>query len=101
MIWKTLIAASVVAVLIGGYFWISQGAHTLTKDRERVVTTVTDELFGTTHEVVEWKPTFIYGLFPDDTSVTAVYRGYSFVLGSSIVIIVLSIVMLRRQRATQ
>lgn len=98
MIWKSVISASIVAILVGGYFWFAHGMQTLTKDRERVVTVVKDELFGTTHEVVEWKPTFVYGFFPDDTSVVTIYRGYSFVLGTSLVLIATSIVILRKQR---
>lgn len=100
MIWKFCIIVAVLAVLVGGYFWISQGAHTLTKDRERVVTVVKDDLFGTSHEVVEWKPTFIYGFFPDDTSVLTVYRGYSFVLGLSLVLIATGTIMLRKSRTS-
>ncbi|MCO6466430.1 MAG: hypothetical protein J5I53_07435 [Bradyrhizobiaceae bacterium] len=98
MLWKSLIVIAVLAIIAGGAVWISHGSHTLTKDREKVVTLEKDELFGTTHEKVEWVEKFTYGFFPDDTAVTTVYRGYVFVLGSSLAVIALSVVMLRRQK---
>ncbi len=101
MIWKTLIAISVAAILIGGWVWVDHGSHFITKDREKVVTIVEDELFGTTHEEVEWVETFDFGLVPDSTHPMHAYRSYLFVLGISAVVIIVSFVMLRRQKRSQ
>ncbi len=99
MKWKLLIALSVAAIITGGVVWVLHGMEMYTKDREKVVTIVKDELFGTSNEVVEWKQTFRYGLLPDDASITVLHRGYAFVVGLAGAAIFLSIYMLRRKNA--
>ena len=98
MIWKTLIILSIIAILIGGWVWLDHGAHIITKDREKVVTVVEDDLFGTTHEEVEWVETFDFGLVPDSTHPMHSYRSYVFVIGVSGVVIIWSLVMIRRKK---
>lgn len=100
MIWKTLIALSVVAIIVGGGVWISHGMHTFTKDREQVVTKVTDELFGTVREEVTWVENFSFGFLPDDTAAIGLYRSYIFVIGASFFTTVVSAYMLRRKKRT-
>ncbi len=97
MMWKLLIVAAVIAIIVGGIVWVGDGMEIYTKTREKVVTEVKDELFGTTQQVVKWEPTFKYGLLPDDADVSVVHRGYVFVLGVSGMTILLSVFMLRRR----
>ena len=98
MIWKAIIALSIIAIIAGGVVWVSHGMEFFTKDREKVVTVVEDELFGTSREEVEWKETFKLGLLPDDTSVAVLHRSYGFILGTSLTAILVSLFMIRRQR---
>ena len=98
MIWKALIALSVIAIIVGGIVWVADGTHIYTKDREKIVTVVKDELFGTETEKVEWKENFQLGLLPDSADLQHAYRSYAFILGSSFVAIVLGMVMIRRGR---
>lgn len=98
MIWRLLIGIAIVASIIGGVIWISHGSEIYTKDRERVVNVVKDELFGTTREEVTWVPTFKYGLLPDDASVTALPRSYGFILGTSLAVILFSGWMIKRAK---
>lgn len=98
MLYKTIIAIAVVSVLAGGAVWVADGMHFFTKDREKIVTTTHDPLFGTAVEEVEWKENFQYGLLPDHAAVTHLHRSYSFVLGIATVAIAGSLVMLNRKR---
>ncbi len=98
MIWRLLIGIAIIACIIGGVIWFSHGMQIYTKDREKVVTMVKDELFGTTHEEVTWVPTFKYGLLPDEPSVTALPRSYGFILGTSVAMIVFSGLMIKRSK---
>jgi len=98
MFWKIIIALAVVACIAGGVVWISHGMHIFTHDREEVITMEKDELFGTEREVVKWVDAFKLGLLPDAAEITLLHRSYAFILGSSAVAIILSIIMLRRSR---
>jgi len=98
MFWKLLIGTALVASTIGAVIWISHGMEFYTKDREKVVTVVKDELFGTTREEVTWVPTFKYGLLPDDAAVSALPRSYGFILGTSLAVILFSGWMIKRSR---
>ena len=100
MIWKFIIVISVFAIIIGGIVWIAQGTQFYTKNREKVVTIIKDDLFGTTHEHTEWVETFKLGILPDDSSLTALHRSYAFIIGTGTAAIILSIVMLRRKKVT-
>ncbi|NQW30857.1 MAG: hypothetical protein HQ472_10140 [Ignavibacteria bacterium] len=99
MIWKTVIAASIVAMIIAGVIWVNDGMHTFTKDRESVVTKIVDELFGTEREEVTWVDKFTYGLLPDDMAITSIHRSYAFVLGIGFSAIALSFFMMRRNKS--
>lgn len=98
MFWKLLIGTALVASIIGAVIWISHGMEFYTKDREKVVTIVKDELFGTTREEVTWVPTFKYGLLPDDVAITALPRSYGFILGTSLAVILFSGWMIKRSK---
>ncbi|RPI68351.1 MAG: hypothetical protein EHM43_05145 [Ignavibacteriae bacterium] len=99
MFWKLIIGISIIACIVGGVIWISHGMEIYTKDREKVVTVIKDEVFGTTREEVSWKPTFKYGLLPDDANFMALPRSYGFVLGLSFAAIIGSAIMLKRSRS--
>lgn len=96
MLWKSLILLSVIAILVGGGIWLSHGAHIFTKDREKVVEVKHDPIFGTEVEEVTWKETFDYGLLPDHDAITHLHRSYAFVLGASTVVIIGSLIMIKR-----
>ena len=98
MLYKILIALAVIAIIAGGVRWVSDGAHIFTKDREKVVTTTHDPLFGTDVETVVWKENFQYGLLPDHAHVSHAHRSYSLVLGVSIAVVLGSLFMLRRKK---
>lgn len=98
MFWKVLIAAAVLAILVGGGVWISDGMQFFTKDREPIVTVTKDPLFGTETESTTWVETFRLGLLPDDAAITAIHRSYGFILGVSGAVIIGSWIMLKRTR---
>lgn len=100
MIWKLLIATALTAILAGGAVWVADGMHIYTKDREKVVTTTHDPIFGTEVEQVTWVEHFQYGLLPDHAHLSHAHRSYGFVLGLGGAMIFSSWYMLRRTRRT-
>lgn len=100
MIWKLLLALGVVAFLTGTIIWFAHGQHMFTKDREKVITLVEDELFGTTHEEHEWKETFELGLLPDSHHPMYFYRSFAFIGGLSISVALFSLYKIRRAKKT-
>lgn len=100
MIWKTLLALGLVAFLTGTVVWFAHGQHVFTKDREKVITMVEDELFGTTHEEVEWKETFELGLLPDSQHPFDVHRSFAFIGGLSLTVVLFSMYKIRRSKKT-
>ena len=101
MIWKGLIAISIIAIIIGGIVWVAEGSHIYTKDREKVVKVVKDELFGTEHEEITWKENFQLGLLPDSSDLVHAYRSLVFIVGVAGGVIVFSTIMIRRGRSNQ
>jgi hypothetical protein len=96
--WNALIAAAIVAILIGGGVWIADGMQMLSKDRIETTIQVVDPLFGTTTTETKYEEGFLFGLLPLDDSVGAVPKSYAFVLGASVAVIFTSVFMKRRAR---
>lgn len=98
MIWRILVGASILAIIVGGIVWISGGMQTLTKDKEEVVTITPNTLFGGADTTITYVDKFTYGLLPPSDSPADAPMSYAFVLGTGGVIILLSIIMMRRAR---
>ena len=98
MIWRILIIAAVVAIVVGGIVWISGGTQTLTKDKEEVVTVTPNTLFGGNDTTVTYVEKFSLGLLPPSDSPADVPMSYAFILGTSGAVILLSFFMMRRSR---
>ena len=98
MIWRTLVVAAVLAIVIGGIFWIAGGTQTLTKDKEEVITITPNTLFGGSDTSVTYVEKFRLGLLPPSDSPTDVPMSYAFILGTSGAVILLSFFMMRRSR---
>ena len=96
MIWRILIATSLLAILIGGAVWINDGMQIYSKDRNEVITMVKDDLFGTRSET-SYVPAVRFGLLPLDKTVSATPACYGFVLGVSGVLIALGWWRIRRK----
>lgn len=97
MLWRILIVIGILAILVGGAAWISDGMHIYSKDHDEVVTMVKDDLFGTTHREVAYVPAFKFGLLPLDKTVAATPACYGFVLGVSVVLIAFGWWKIRRK----
>lgn len=100
MIWKALLALGLVAFLTGTVVWFVHGQQVYTKDREKVITLVEDELFGTTHEEVELKSSFKLGLLPDSLNPIHSYRSFAFIGGLSLTVVLFSMYKIRRSKKT-
>lgn len=98
MIWKLLLALGIVAFVTGGIVWFAHGQHVFTKDREKIITVVKDELFGTVHEEVEWKETFKLGLLPDSQHPLELYRSFAFIGGGGLTLALFSLYKIRRSK---
>lgn len=98
MIWRILIIAAVVAIVVGGVVWISGGTQTLTKDKEEVVTVTPNTLFGGNDTTVTYVKKFRLGLLPPSDSPSDVPMSYAFILGAGTTLILLSVFMMRRSR---
>lgn len=97
MIWRIGIILGICGILAGGAVWINDGMHVFSRDKDEVVTVVKDELFGTERREVTYVPAFKFGLLPLDTTVASVPASYGFVLGTSVVLIALSVWQLRKR----
>lgn len=98
MIWRVLIIAAVLAIVIGGVVWISGGTQTLTKDKEEVVTITPNTLFGGNDTTITYVDKFKLGLLPPSDSPADMPMSYAFILGTSGAAILLSFIMMRRSR---
>lgn len=98
MLWKMIIAVSLIVIVAGGVLWVQDGLQLFTKTRVAIETTAHDPLFGTEMRSVEWVEDFKYGLLPDDTTLSAAPRGYIFVIGLNAVLIAFSFYMLKKTR---
>jgi hypothetical protein len=101
MLWKAIIAVSLIVIVAGGILWVHDGLHLFTKTRIAIETVAHDPLFGTEMRSVEWKDEFTYGLLPDDTTITAAPRGYIFIVGLNMTLIAVSFFMLRKARKAE
>lgn len=88
----------IVAILVGGFVWVSHGTHWYSKDRERIETIVKDELFGTERVEISFRPKYIFGMLPDDLDVTRFPNSYAFVLGCGLSAVGLGWYVRRRAR---
>lgn len=98
MIWRILIIAAVLGIVIGGIVWINGGTQTLTKDREEVVTITPNTLFGGNDTTITYVEKFQLGLLPPSDSPADVPMSYAFILGTGGALILLSFFMMRRSR---
>jgi len=98
MIWRILIIAALVTIVVGGIVWISGGSQMLTKDKEEVVTMTADPLFGDSTRNVTYVDKFQLGLLPPSDSPADVPMSYAFILGTSVAVILFSVFMSRRSR---
>lgn len=96
MLNRLLIILGIVGILVGGYFWMQDGRHVYSKDREEIVKEVKDELFGTVTRTTEFVPAFKFGLLPLNATLTDFPRCYAFVLGVCGTMITLGVVRRRR-----
>lgn len=98
MIWRILVIVAVLAIVIGGIVWISGGMQTLTKDKVEVVTITPNTLFGGNDTTITYEKKFQLGLLPPSDAPADVPSSYGFILGTSVAVIILSVVMMRRSQ---
>jgi len=98
MIWRILLIAAILAIVIGGVFWVSAGAQMLTKDKQEVVTITPNTLFGGNDTTTTYVDKFSLGLLPPSDSPSDAPQSYAFILGTSVAAIFLSVFMMRRSR---
>ena len=98
MIWRILPWLGALAIVIGGAVWISHGMQGFSKDLERVETVVKDELFGTEHVEVTFRPKYSFGLLPDDATIWRLPNSFAFVLGCGVTAMGVGLYMQRRRK---